>query len=122
MIQVACGVMFNKDNKILMGKRPNQKHYSGYWEFPGGQLEENETIEQCLKREWIEELNLHIDIEKEIYSYVYDNKFLCRFFKGSIIDESNLKINEHEEIKFLDKQDIYNLHLFDGDTIVLDKL
>ena len=29
---------------------------------------------------------------------------------------------DHEEIKFLDKEDIYNLNLFEGDSIVLDKL
>ena len=29
---------------------------------------------------------------------------------------------DHEEIKLLDKKDIYNLNLFEGDSIVLDKL
>jgi 8-oxo-dGTP diphosphatase len=122
MIEVACGVMYNSENKILMGKRPNQKYYAGYWEFPGGQLEQNETIEECLIREWEEELNLKINIEKEIYAYHYDNKYFCRFFKGTILDEENMKINEHEEIKFLLKDDVYNLKLFEGDTHVLDKL
>ena len=122
MIEVACGVMYNSENKILMGKRPNQKFYAGYWEFPGGQLEKNETIEQCLMREWLEELNLKIKIEKEIYSYYYNDKYFCRFFKGKIIDEKNMKINEHEEIKFLEKKEIYNLKLFEGDDVVLDML
>lgn len=122
MIEVACGVMYNSENKILMGKRPNQKFYAGYWEFPGGQLEKNETIEECLVREWIEELNLKIKIEKEVYSYYYDSKYLCRFFKGKIIDEKNMKVNEHEEIKFLEKKEIYNLKLFEGDDVVLDML
>tara|TARA_B100000524_G_scaffold344612_1_gene242096 strand:- start:1039 stop:1407 length:369 start_codon:yes stop_codon:yes gene_type:complete len=122
MIEVACGVMYNSENKILMGKRPSNKFYKGYWEFPGGQLEKNETIEECLKREWIEELNLKIEIEREVYSYFYDNKYFCRFFKGKILDEGNLKMNEHEEIQFLDKKDIYNLKIFEGDSIVLDKL
>lgn len=122
MIEVACGVMYNKQNKILMGKRPSNKFYKGYWEFPGGQLEKNETIEECLKREWIEELNLKIEIEQEVYSYFYDNKYFCRFFKGKIVDEENLKILEHEEIKLLDKEDIYKLKIFEGDSVVLDKL
>ena len=30
MIEVACGVMYNKENKILMGKRPSNKFYKGY--------------------------------------------------------------------------------------------
>ena len=45
-------------------------------------LEEGETIEECLKREWLEELNLKINIDKEIYKYHYDN-YLCRFLKDT---------------------------------------
>lgn len=122
MIEVACGVMYNKNNKILMGKRPSNKFYQGYWEFPGGQLEKNETIEECLKREWVEEMNLKIEIECEVYSYFYDRKYFCRFFKGKIVDEEKLKMIEHEDIKFLDKEDIYKLKIFEGDNVVLDKL
>ena len=68
--EVACGVMYNSENKILMGLRPEGSPYAGIWEFPGGQLEKNETIEECLHREWMEELNLNIQIEK-------DSKNLC---------------------------------------------
>ena len=41
---------------------------------------------------------------------------------SSSILQPGLHKTLHEEIKFLDKQDIYNLHLFDGDSIVLDNL
>jgi len=58
--EVACGIMFNKENKILMGLRPSNKEDANFWEFPGGKRENNETIEECLKREWKEELNLDI--------------------------------------------------------------
>ena len=122
MIEVACGIMYNKDNKILMGKRANNKLHKGYWEFPGGQLEKNENIEECLHREWMEELNVKIEIEKELYSYFYDKNIFCRFFVGKILDEENIKLIDHEEILFLDKKDVYHLKLFEGDSIVLDKL
>lgn len=118
---VACGVMYNKDGKILMGLRPNTTRYGGYWEFPGGVLEENETIEECLKREWIEELNLSIEIEKEIHKRKF-GKYYCRFFIGKILDEENIKQNEHTELRFLDKQDIYKLKLFEGDQDVVNLL
>ena len=122
MIEVACGIMYNKENKILMGKRSDSKIYKNYWEFPGGQLEKNETIEECLHREWMEELNVKIEIEKELYSYFYDDKYFCRFFVGKIIDEEKLIMIDHKEIQFLNKEDIYKLKLFEGDNVVLDKL
>ncbi len=123
MIEVACGIMYNKDGKILMGKRTsdNQNH-PGKWEFPGGQKEENESICECLKREWMEELNLHIKIEKEIHKSNNDNNYHCRFFIGKILDEENLQKNEHDEVLFLHKNDIYDLNLFEGDNLVVDKL
>lgn len=121
MIEVACGIMFNKNNKILLGKRPKNKFYGGIWEFPGGQKENYENIEECLKREWLEELNLHINIEKEVYNYYYDNKYFCRFFVGKIINEENIKIYEHEKIVFVEKDKITDYKIFDGDEIVLSK-
>jgi len=123
MNEVACGVMYNKDNKILMGKRMSKnENYPNKWEFPGGGREIGETIQECLKREWMEELNLHIEIEKEIHQSTYDDRFNCRFFIGKILDEQNLQQNDHDEIKFLDKNEIYDLDLFEGDNLVVDKL
>ena len=121
MKTAACGIMYNKEGKILMGLRPNNNKYGGYWEFPGGKLEKNETIQECLKREWIEELNLSIEIDKEVYKYIYAN-FFCRFFVGKILDEENIKQNVHSEIKYLEKKDICKLKLFEGDINVINSL
>ena len=117
--EVACGIMFNKRGKILMGLRSSKGPYPGIWEFPGGQLEKEETIEECLQREWMEELNLKITIEKEIYVSTYD-KYLCRFFVGKIIDEENMKQHVHDDIIMIDKENIVTLKLFDGDEKVLE--
>ena len=55
MIEVACGIMKNKDGKILMGLRPHSKIKTGIWEFPGGKLEENENIVECYKKNVIDD-------------------------------------------------------------------
>ncbi|MEG1118519.1 MAG: NUDIX domain-containing protein, partial [Janthinobacterium sp.] len=46
---------------VLLGQRPAGKPYDGYWEFPGGKVEPGEAIFDALKREFVEELGLHID-------------------------------------------------------------
>ena len=38
--------LINQEEKVLITKRPSKKHLSGYWEFPGGKVEENETAEE----------------------------------------------------------------------------
>ena len=122
LIKVSCGIMYNKHNKILMGLRPMSKNSGGYWEFPGGKKETNENIVDCLKREWREELNLEIDVKKHIISYEQNEKYLCMFFVGSILDEENVKLNVHEEIRFMNKKDICNLNLFEEDYQLLNKI
>ena len=53
--------LINNENEILLSKRPKKKHLSGFWEFPGGKVEEGETPEKALIREVKEELNIDIN-------------------------------------------------------------
>ncbi len=61
-IGVAC--VIQKNEKILLGKR-KEAHGIGYWGMPGGHLEFREKVENCAKRELLEEtglktLSLHV--------------------------------------------------------------
>ncbi len=58
-IDVAVAVVFNQQGDVLWGCRPEGKPYAGYWEFPGGKVESNETVWQALVRELQEELGIH---------------------------------------------------------------
>ena len=58
--RVAVGVLVRGDGAVLLGRRPPGKPYAGYWEFPGGKIEDGETVEQALARELREELDLRI--------------------------------------------------------------
>lgn len=46
--------------QVLLAQRPAGKAYAGYWEFPGGKIEANETVIEALIREIDEELGIHI--------------------------------------------------------------
>lgn len=45
---------------VLLAKRPEGKHLAGCWEFPGGQIEPNESHEEALQRELAEELGIAV--------------------------------------------------------------
>jgi 8-oxo-dGTP diphosphatase len=55
---VAVGVLLQPDGRFLLTTRPEGKAYAGYWEFPGGKLEQGETVAEALHRELIEELGI----------------------------------------------------------------
>jgi len=118
---VACGIMFDPEGNILMGLRDTRGPNPNYWEFPGGQLEPDETLEECLCREWVEELNLHISIDRFLCTTTYNN-ISCHFFVGKIEDIENLRIQVHQYIGFYNIPDILQLRLFDGDDKVIKML
>ncbi len=59
-IDVAVGILIKPNGDVLLAQRPAGKPYAGYWEFPGGKVEPNETILDALKREFLEELGVQI--------------------------------------------------------------
>ena len=58
--EVAVGILVRTDGALLLTTRPPDKVYGGYWEFPGGKIEGDETVEQALRRELHEELGITI--------------------------------------------------------------
>ena len=60
MIDVAAGILVDEHGRVLLMQRLPGKHLAGLWEFPGGKVEEGETIEQALVRELDEELGIEV--------------------------------------------------------------
>ena len=58
--EVAVGILIDDQDRYLMTTRPDGKVYAGYWEFPGGKLEADETVVQALRSELIEEIGITI--------------------------------------------------------------
>jgi 8-oxo-dGTP diphosphatase len=69
---VAVGILIRSNGDFLMTTRPAGKAYAGYWEFPGGKLEANETVEEALRRELIEEIGVTIQDVKVWRSSLVD--------------------------------------------------
>ena len=47
---VSTVALVDINSKILIAKRPANKEYAGFWEFPGGKIKKGETLEEALKR------------------------------------------------------------------------
>jgi A/G-specific adenine glycosylase len=86
---VAVGVIFRR-GRVFITRRPPEGLLGGLWEFPGGKVEEGETIVQALRRELREELGVEVIVNRELdpvshgYSHfqVELHPFLCSLPDG----------------------------------------
>lgn len=70
IIEVAAGLVF-RDGKLLITQRPAGGHLAGLWEFPGGKREPEESFEQALHRELMEELGIEVEVRDRIESITH---------------------------------------------------
>lgn len=121
-INVVCAIIKNNKNEIMCCQRENGKSLGGYWEFPGGKIEKNETNEQTIIREIKEELNIDIEVNRFIKSTVYQYEFAqvtlhayeCRMITDDI------KMLDHQDIKWLSKEEIGKLNWAPADVEIID--
>ena len=59
VIHVAVGVIL-REQQILLALRSAKQHQGGKWEFPGGKVEQGETVQQALTRELQEEVAIEL--------------------------------------------------------------
>lgn len=107
---VAVGaVIINKDLKMLIAKRPFDKPMPYKWEFPGGKLEEGESLQACCIREIKEELTVDIEVQEYLgYEDIeYKHTMFClHLYTASLKDESqSIRLNEHDEVQWVGLED-----------------
>jgi len=105
---VAAGIIW-KNKKIIISKRKSNGLLGGLWEFPGGKIINDETPEECLKREILEEVNIKIKninflgTVKHEYSHfsITLNSYECSYKSGNIkaIECTNVKTINFEQIE-----------------------
>ena len=89
---VALIGLINENNEVLISLRENRSQYSTFWEFPGGKVEEGETVDNALKRETKEELSIDISsncVAPLTFAIDYHNRHqtilmlhICRKWQG----------------------------------------
>ena len=101
MIVVAAAVVREGPGaKVLLTRRREGQHLAGFWEFPGGKVEQGEDPEAAVVRECLEEIAVTLEVvdvlevawhryvEKEVLLLFYD----CRLVSGEVQD---LEVAEH---------------------------
>lgn len=95
--------------------------WKGWWEFPGGKVEQDETPADALIREIKEELDTLISVEGFLRQVEWDYPdfhlsmgcYLCHIQSGS------LELREHQSAAWLDASDIYDVKWLPADLDIL---
>ena len=119
--------ILKKNKKLLFTKRPAKKYYGGFWEFPGGKLEANETFEDAIVRELKEELGIVAKQEDlktiDIVNHSYDNKtfiIMNVFFLEKWLKQ--IKNKEIQDYKWISIDDKFPDNFLDGGLLILKRI
>lgn len=123
-IEVAVGVVYNAQGQVLVGQRVVQDLYFQKWEFPGGKLEQGETAEAALIREFLEEVGISVSESTPLMMVEHDypdrqvrlHVHTIRSFKGEA------KALEGQALKWIDVAQLHTLDFLQGNQVILDKL
>lgn len=88
--KIGIGIVRDEGGKILIDRRRDGGEMGGFWEFPGGKIEPDETTEDCIKREIKEELGIEVLVKECLTTIEYQYPefqvtlvvHYCQYLKG----------------------------------------
>lgn len=89
------GILINEEKQVLVSDELIRGKY--YTKFPGGGLEYGEGTRDCLKREFLEEMNLNVEVGEHIYTTDFFQ--VSAFHPGHQIISIYYRVKALEEIK-----------------------
>lgn len=121
MIEVCCALIFC-NNELLAVQRGKGKNHPFQWEFPGGKVEDAETMDSCIAREIKEELQIIVDPLKKLQAvdYHYPKKHIRLIPFVCEITNTKIKLTEHIRFKWLKSSEIRNLNWQEADRELID--
>ena len=120
-----CAAVIRQNGKILLATRPRGKHLAGMWEFPGGKIEQNESPNECLKREIIEELGIKVIALDTIFiiNHDYSDKRVNIRFIRCLTSETIPALGlEGQHLKWYRPEELANIRLIEADRPFADFL
>lgn len=117
MIKVVAALI-EKDDKVLISRRSTgDPDLIGYWEFPGGKVENDEDEIHAIEREILEEFELKIIAKEFLINNIceYPTKTIdLRLYKCEY-ESGDFSLHAHSEYKWIDRKDILSYKLAPAD-------
>ncbi len=113
-----------QDNKILLTRRKGGEKFAGFWEFPGGKVEDGESEQACLARELKEELG----VVAQVGDFFTENEFHYRH--GAIrlltyfteVTDTDFRLSVHDRAEWVPLAEVTQYLLTPADIAIAEKL
>ena len=123
-IEVAVGIVFDQENRVLVGQRTVKDQYFEKWEFPGGKLEADESAEAALIREFKEEVGIEILSIEYLMQLDHDypdrqvslNVYTINHYQGEI------KAMEGQALRWVSSPELNDLDFLTGNQAIVEAL
>lgn len=120
---VVAAAIVERDGAFLLTRRLEGTHLAGAWEFPGGKCHDGETLEQCLRRELREELDVDAEVGPEVFAvrHAYPHKTVqLYFFDCRLIGEPRPVLGQ--EMRWVPRAELHALRFPEADRDLVARL
>ena len=120
-ILVACAII-QKDGKVFIARRKPDKSQGGKWEFPGGKVENGESIKECLVREFEEEFGVILEVGERCGSNTHDYESISIELIGHYckMNTNNFSLTDHDLTAWVSIEELRSYDLAPADIPLIE--
>ena len=109
-----------RNGLVLVAKRIDGGSLSGKWEFPGGKNRYGESLEETLRREFLEELSVPVSVGKDVFLHDFRNGSVLYHLHAFLVtlEEDSFTLSVHTETRWVDGNELAVLDMGMSDSAV----
>jgi mutator protein MutT len=114
---VVTAAVVEHGGRFLVTRRQQGVHLEGFWEFPGGKCDTNESLAGCLARELREELAVASRVGDEIFTTTHayaDRSIELHFFRCELLGDP--RPQQGQEMRWVHRDDLATLEFPPADA------
>lgn len=118
-IEVVAAILYDAAGRIFATQR-GYGEWKGWWEFPGGKIEANETPQMALQREMLEELDAKVQVGPLLKTVTYDYPqfhLILHCYRCTLLNAVTLK--EHQAAQWLYPHELFRVQWLPADEEVI---
>lgn len=116
--EVVAALLVNGE-EVLIAQRKSSDSGAGFWEFPGGKVEQGESLEQALKREIQEELEMPIQVLHMLGSHEVitpTQKLIQLSLFATQAESRRFVLNDHDDAKWISWKNLKDYSFLHGNV------